>query len=227
MPVFRLGPEPIFPPPELAEPEGLLAIGGDLSTERLLAAYRHGIFPWFEPGGPILWWSPDPRLVLFPDELRITRRLAPDDPRRAGSRPATTPPSPRSSGPAPRLLASTRTGTWITPGDAASLHPPARARPRPLHGKLARRASSWAGSTASAWAAVFCGESMFHHETDASKVALAALVERLQAEGVDLIDCQVKSEHLVQPGRPGRSPREVPAPLEVGLARDRPRIGTG
>src|SRR5271166_1476678 len=75
MPVFRLGPEPIFPPVNLAEPEGLLALGGDLGAERLLAAYRQGIFPWYEPGGPILWWSPDPRLVLFPDELRISKRL--------------------------------------------------------------------------------------------------------------------------------------------------------
>ena len=75
MPVFRLGHEPIFPPVDLAEPEGLLAIGGDLEPGRLLAAYRQGIFPWYEAGGPILWWSPDPRLVLFPGELRISKRL--------------------------------------------------------------------------------------------------------------------------------------------------------
>ena len=75
MPVFRLAPELIFPPVHLAEPEGLLAIGGDLEPERLLAAYRQGIFPWYEEGGPILWWSPDPRLVLFPEELRVSKRL--------------------------------------------------------------------------------------------------------------------------------------------------------
>ncbi len=75
MPVFRLGPEPVFPPPGLAEPDGLLAMGGDLEPDRLLAAYREGIFPWYEAGGPILWWSPDPRFVLFPGELRLSRRL--------------------------------------------------------------------------------------------------------------------------------------------------------
>src|SRR5262245_23604131 len=74
MPVFRLGPEPVFPPPEYAEPDGLLAVGGDLSAERLIAAYRRGIFPWYDRP-PILWWSPDPRLVLFPDELKVSRSL--------------------------------------------------------------------------------------------------------------------------------------------------------
>ena len=77
MPVFRLDLRrpPIFPPTELAEPEGVLAVGGALTPDWLLAAYRQGIFPWFEPGSPILWWSPDPRLVLFPAELHVSRRL--------------------------------------------------------------------------------------------------------------------------------------------------------
>jgi leucyl/phenylalanyl-tRNA--protein transferase len=76
MPVYRLSDKPVFPPPELAEENGLLAIGGDLSPERLLAAYSSGIFPWFSEGEPILWWAPSPRLVIFPDEFRIPRRLA-------------------------------------------------------------------------------------------------------------------------------------------------------
>mgnify|MGYP000335274427 FL=1 len=76
MPVFRLHRQPFFPSPDLAEPDGLLAVGGDLSPIRLLAAYRMGIFPWYGPDDPILWWTPDPRLVLFPDRMHVSRRLA-------------------------------------------------------------------------------------------------------------------------------------------------------
>src|SRR5512141_1218383 len=75
MPIFQLSEDNIFPPPELAEEEGLLAVGGDLSEKRLLLAYSMGIFPWYSSGSPILWWSPDPRLVLFPDDLKISRSL--------------------------------------------------------------------------------------------------------------------------------------------------------
>ena len=75
MPIFRLNEKLRFPPPALAAPGGLLAVGGDLAPERLLLAYRHGIFPWFSDGDPILWWSPDPRFVLFPERLRISRSL--------------------------------------------------------------------------------------------------------------------------------------------------------
>jgi leucyl/phenylalanyl-tRNA--protein transferase len=203
MSVFRLGPDPIFPPPHLAEPEGLLAIGGDLATDRLVAAYRAGIFPWFEQDGPMLWWSPDPRLVLFPAELRVSRRLARtirsgrfetrfdtafDDVVRACAE------VPRGH----------EDGTWITP------------EMREAYGRLhrvgvARSAEAWRdgrlvggvyGVTAGR---CFCGESMFHLETDASKVALVALVERLVAEGFDMIDCQIRSEHMV-----GLGAREIP-----------------
>ena len=76
MPVFQLSRTIVFPPPALAEPNGLLAIGGDLSPDRLLAAYRQGIFPWYAEGDPILWWTPAPRLVLFPEEFHLSRRLA-------------------------------------------------------------------------------------------------------------------------------------------------------
>ncbi|MGD9248770.1 MAG: leucyl/phenylalanyl-tRNA--protein transferase, partial [Desulfobacteraceae bacterium] len=76
MPIFRLTDDLIFPPPELAGPEGLLAVGGDLKPERLLLAYKNGIFPWYSEDDPILWWSPDPRLLLYPDDLRISRSLA-------------------------------------------------------------------------------------------------------------------------------------------------------
>jgi leucyl/phenylalanyl-tRNA--protein transferase len=198
MPLYRLGPETVFPPPELAEPEGLLAFGGDLSPERLMTAYRQGIFPWFEAGGPILWWSPDPRLVLYVDELRITRRLARTirqgrfetryDTAFAGVI--------RACAETPR---HNEHGTWITPEMQkayARLHELGHA-----HCMESWRENRLVGGIYGVRVGrVFCGESMFHHETDASKVALAALVERLRAEGVDLIDCQVASEHLISLG---------------------------
>ena len=208
MPVFRLGPEPIFPPSELAEPEGLLAIGGDLEPERLLAAYRQGIFPWYEPGGPILWWSPDPRLVLFPDELRISRRLrrtirqgrfetrydtafaAGDPGLRRGRRPTRTAPGSRRrcSRPTSACTSLAMRTAW-RPGDDGRLV-------GGIYGVRVGRC--------------FCGESMFHHETDASKVALAALVDRLRQEGVELDRLPGRQRAPPEPGGPRDSPDAVP-----------------
>ncbi|CEF48433.1 unnamed protein product [uncultured bacterium] len=203
MPLYRLGPEPVFPPAELAEPEGLLAIGGDLSAERLLAAYRSGIFPWFELGGPILWWSPDPRLVLLTEELRITRRLARTIRQGRFETRYDTAFSHviRACAETPRRHED---GTWITPEMQ-------RAYIRLHQLGHAHCMESWregrlvGGIYGVRVGRVFCGESMFHRETDASKVALAALVERLKLEGVDLVDCQVASEHLISLGA-----REIP-----------------
>jgi leucyl/phenylalanyl-tRNA---protein transferase len=221
MPFFRLGAEPTFPPPELAEPEGLLAIGGDLSTERILTAYRHGIFPWYEPGGPILWWSPDPRLVLIPRELRITRRLARTIRQGKFETRYNT-----SFAQVIRACAETprqhEEGTWITPEMQQAyirLHELGHAQCMETwrDGRLV------GGIYGVRVGRCFCGESMFHRETDASKVALAALARQLQAEGVDLIDCQVKSEHLVYLGA-----REIPRArflsyLKAGLKEPQPR----
>jgi leucyl/phenylalanyl-tRNA---protein transferase len=224
MPLYRLGPEPIFPPPELAEPEGLLAIGGDLSAERLMAAYRQGIFPWFEPEGPILWWSPDPRLVLVPDELRITRRLA-----RTIRQGRFETRYDTAFARVIRACAETprdhEDGTWITPEMQQAytrLHELGHA-----HCMESWRNGRLVGGIYGVRVGrVFCGESMFHHETDASKVALAALVDRLRPDGVDLIDCQVASEHLIRLGA-----REIPRAaflrhLKSGL-KDYPRKSTG
>ena len=194
MPVFRLGPEPVFPPVNLAEPDGLLALGGDLSTERLLAAYRQGIFPWYEAGGPILWWSPDPRLVLFCDELHISRRLARTIRQgRFETRYDTAFAEViRACALTPRAHED---GTWITREMQEAyirLHQLGHA-----HCMESWRSGELVGGIYGVRVGnCFCGESMFHRETDASKVALAALVTRLRAEGVGLIDCQVASEHL-------------------------------
>jgi leucyl/phenylalanyl-tRNA--protein transferase len=203
MALFRLGPDLIFPPPHLAEPEGLLAIGGDLSADRLLAAYRHGVFPWYEAGGPILWWSPDPRFVLFPSELRVSRRL-----RRTLRSDRFEIRHDTAFAQVIRACAETprdhEDGTWITTEMQAAyirLHTLGHA-----HCMEAWRDGVLVGGVYGVQVGCcFCGESMFHTETDASKAALVALVERLEAEGVVLIDCQVKSEHLLRLGA-----REIP-----------------
>lgn len=198
MPVFRLGREPVFPPVELAEPEGILAVGGDLAPRRLLAAYGQGIFPWYEEGGPILWWSPDPRCVIFPKELRVSRRLErtirqgrfetrfDHDFRAVIEACASTP-------------REGEDGTWITPEMQAAyqrLHLMGHA-----HSMEAWRDGRLAGAIYGVrLGRSFFGESMFHHERDASKVALVALVRRLGAEGVRVVDCQMTSEHLLSLG---------------------------
>jgi len=188
-----------FPPPEeaLTEPNGLLAAGGDLEPERLLAAYRRGIFPWYDEAQPILWWSPDPRAVLWPNGLRISRSL-----RR----------SVRNGGfefrvdsafddvvaacAAPRSYAD---GTWITPDMAAA------------YGRLhqlgwAHSFETWrdgelvGGLYGVALGRVFFGESMFTRVADASKVALVHGVEFLRARQFAVIDCQVASAHTLSLG---------------------------
>jgi leucyl/phenylalanyl-tRNA--protein transferase len=184
-----------FPPLERAldEPSGLLAAGGDLSTARLLAAYRRGIFPWYSPGQPVLWWSPDPRAVLFPEEFHCTRSLAKTlrnggfesaiDRDFRGVIEACAAPRPQS------------VGTWITSEMMAAyteLH-----RRGYAHSVETYRGSRLVGGLYGVrLGGVFFGESMFSRERDASKVALARLVESCMAEGIAIIDCQMASAHL-------------------------------
>ena len=199
-----LGANTPFPPLDRAqaEPNGLLAVGGDLSPRRLLDAYRHGIFPWYSEGDPILWWSPDPRMVLFPGELRVTRSLAktlrnrPHDVRfdTAFDEVMRGCAAPRPS----------QGGTWIGPE--------MRAAYRRLH-ELghAHSAETWVdgalagGLYGVAIGKAFFGESMFSRQRDASKIALVGLVRRLAAEGYGLIDCQMHTPHLESLGA-----REIP-----------------
>ncbi|HNU65698.1 MAG TPA: leucyl/phenylalanyl-tRNA--protein transferase [Methylotenera sp.] len=182
----------------LSEPNGLIAIGGDLSLPRLLNAYQHGIFPWFSEGEPILWWSPNPRMVLFPDALKISNSLKktlknkPFDVRfntafhqviSACSH------TPRAGQP----------GTWITQDIIeayCTLH----------NAGYAISAECWQDNTLVGGCygvkigKMFYGESMFHLVTDASKVAFVHLVQKLKSEGVGLIDCQMKTAHLARFG---------------------------
>jgi leucyl/phenylalanyl-tRNA--protein transferase len=201
--IFRLPVEPLFPDPALAEPEGLLAIGGDLSEAQLLAAYRNGIFPWYNPGDPILWWSPDPRMVLYPEELHLSRSL-----RRSLRRlsyvvtvDCAFSETIRACSRAPRLG---QAGTWITPEMERAyvrLH-----RAGYAHSVECRRNGELVGGLYGvALGRCFFGESMFHHQPEASKIAFAALVPALLAAGYRLIDCQQRTQLLA-----GFGAREIP-----------------
>ena len=195
----RLPSATFFPPVEtaLAEPNGLLAMGGDLSVERLLAAYRHGIFPWFNPGEPILWWSPDPRMVLVPGEIRVTRSLA-KRMRNAGFevRLDTAFVEVMRACAAPREGAG---GTWISPAMVA-------AYTRLFDAGYAHSVETWhagrlvGGLYGVAIGRMFYGESMFSREPDASKVALVRLARQLQHWNFGLIDCQMETPHLASLG---------------------------
>ncbi|MCS6785651.1 MAG: leucyl/phenylalanyl-tRNA--protein transferase [Thiobacillaceae bacterium] len=206
-----LRPTDPFPPVEqaLAEPNGLLAAGADLSPARLLTAYRLGIFPWFNPGEPILWWSPDPRMVLFPSEFRLSRSLR----RRLRRRDyelrvdsAFTAVMQACAAPRPG-----QRGTWITPAMIAAytrLHELGHAHSFEtwIDGELV------GGLYGVAIGRVFYGESMFARVSDASKIALAHLVAQLRAWGYGLIDCQMSTAHLASLGA-----REIPRAQFVRL----------
>jgi leucyl/phenylalanyl-tRNA--protein transferase len=193
MPVFQLNQELIFPPVHLARKDGLLALGGDLSPERLLLAYRNGIFPWYE-SNPIQWWSPNPRFVLFPKELRISKSMKAvlkKNPFRFSVNEAFE-----------QVIAQCKSirregqhGTWITDEmlNAYCM----------LHQKgIAHSAEAWDGNELVGGlygvriGKVFFGESMFSKLSNASKFAFIHFVQRSIGDKVQLIDCQVHTEHL-------------------------------
>jgi len=193
-----------FPPLEFAmeQPNGLLCVGGDLSPARLLQAYRQGIFPWYSDGDPILWWSPDPRMVLFPCEMRVTRSL--------GKVLRNRPYEVRFDTAFDAVVAacaeprSGQNGTWIT-DDV-----------REAYGHLhrlghAHSAETWidgelaGGLYGVSLGGVFFGESMFMRESDASKIAFVHLVRWMSARGCLLVDCQMHTGHLASLGA-----REIP-----------------
>ena len=194
MPIFRLSNDIEFPPPELAEENGLLAIGGDLSLQRLLKAYQMGIFPWYSEGDPLLWWTPAPRLVLFPEEFHTPRRLARTIRKQVFSvttDTAFTEVIKKCAG----FTGKNREETWITPEMKAAycnLHE---------HG-YAHSIECWQQKTLAGGLygiiidRVFFGESMFSMKKDASKVALHALVQHAKMSGIQIIDCQIKTAHL-------------------------------
>ncbi len=198
MPVFQLTDEILFPSPEFAEPDGLLAIGGDLFPPRLITAYRQGIFPWYSEGEPILWWSPAPRLVLFPEQFHLPRRLARTIRKQVFLVTADTAFADviASCG---SLRKESGEGTWITEEmKNAYIH---------LHELgFAHSVECWfegelaGGLYGVCLDRVFFGESMFSRRTDASKVALAELVRHADEIGIRAIDCQMSTAHLLRFG---------------------------
>jgi len=198
MPIFRLVDEPIFPPPDYADPSGLLAVGGDLSKERLLEAYRLGIFPWYSDDQPILWWSPDPRLVLDLKDFKISRSL-----RKTLKKEIFQVTFDRAFEEVIRACAAVpreaQNGTWITDEMEKAY--------TNLHGLgYAHSVESWFGGKLAgglygvSLGKCFFGESMFHFKTDASKVALATLVEKLRSWEFHFIDSQMTTEHMLRLG---------------------------
>ena len=196
--MYRLTDALLFPSPEQASDEGIVAVGGDLKLERVMLAYRKGIFPWFESDDFLLWWSPDPRMVLFPDQVKISKSMravlrkkqfevtfnkAFDDVVEACA----------------KVKRFGQNGTWITPGLMevySTLHTQGHAHSVEVweEGVLV------GGLYGIDLGTVFCGESMFSKANNASKVALISLAKELKKNKYKLIDCQVPTQHLASMG---------------------------
>lgn len=203
MPVFQLSSEIFFPPPELAREDGLLAVGGDLSQERLLTAYQMGIFPWYSEGDPILWWSPSPRLLLFPSEFKLSKRLGRDIKKGVfqfsmdlAFREVITQ--------CALIRTENNESTWINQEmiEAYCL----------LHESgFAHSVECWQGTKLAGGlygisiGGVFFGESMFSRVSNSSKAAMAILSQVLSNWQFDFIDCQMRTQHLISMGA-----REIP-----------------
>ncbi len=198
MPVYQLSEDLVFPSPHLASKEGLLAVGGDLTRSRLLLAYSLGIFPWYSENEPILWWSPDPRLVLYPDELKISRSLS-----KVIKKGAYTVTVDRAFeqviSECARVRLENQEGTWIVDEMVKAycdLH----------ESGFAHSVEAWEGDHLAgglygvSLGRSFFGESMFTRISNASKVAFVSLVQHLRSLDFALIDCQVTTGHLTRFG---------------------------
>ena len=215
-----LGDHPVFPPAAsaLRERNGLLAAGGSLAPEWLLAAYRHGIFPWFNQGEPILWWSPDPRMVVIPNQVRITRSLGKT--LKKGHYEVRL---DHDFAAVIRACAESRksnVGTWITPAIEAAyirMHELGYAHSVEtwIDGELA------GGLYGMALGHVFYGESMFSRRTDASKIAFAHLARFLEQHDFRVLDCQMTTRHLASLGGT-EIPREAFVKMLDTLTREGP-----
>ncbi len=199
MHVFLLGKSLDFPNPDFADSHGLLAIGGDLRPERLLIAYKKGIFPWYGENEPILWWSPDPRLVLYPDELITTKRL--ERTIRQNKFIITFDKAFRDViTSCAQIRIESGEGTWLNMdliNSFCELHRQGYAHSVEAWNRDGRLVGGLYGM---AIGSVFFGESMFFRERDASKVAFVTMIRRLKPFGLKLVDCQVPTRHLMSFG---------------------------
>ena len=215
MPVFQLTDALLFPPPRLAREDGLLAVGGDLTPERLILAYSQGIFPWYSEGEPILWWSPAPRLILLPEEFHCSRRLGRQ--LRQGLFRVTMDKA------FTEVVAGCASegerdekGTWILPEMSAAY--------QTLHQLgFAHSVECWqedelaGGLYGIALGGIFFGESMFSRAANSSKVALAHLCGQLAAWGFVCLDCQMRTPHLLRLGAREVSREAFEELLDQGL----------
>ena len=193
MSLFIIEEDLYFPPVHLAEPDGLLAIGGDLSPERLLLAYRNGIFPWYE-GEPVLWWCPDPRFVLFPEEIKINKHIT-SLINKHDFEFTINKDFPQVIHACKNIFRPGQSGTWIT--DEVE-----KAYTRLHELGFAHSAEVWKNNVLAGglygikMGKVFFGESMFSRISNASKIVFTKYVSRLREEGTGLIDCQVYTKYL-------------------------------
>jgi len=211
MPVFYLTDKILFPPVHYAEPSGILAVGGDLAPERLLEAYSRGIFPWFSDDSPIVWWSPDPRFVVYPSEIKITRSMRQVLER--GIFRITFDTAFREVITGCSMPRKHEQGTWIT-DDMIEAY-------IKLHEKgYAHSIEAWKGDSLAgglygvSLGRTFFGESMFSRESNASKAAFITLAVNLRRNGFDIIDCQVHTDHLESLGA-----YEMPRDMFVSIIR--------
>ncbi len=218
MAVYLLGSEPGFPDPRQADAQGLVAVGGDLSVQRLLCAYASGVFPWYCEGDPILWFSPDPRMIFLPGDFRFSRTLRKTV--SSGRFSVSVDTDFRSViENCARVSREGQEGTWITEGMKAAycrLHELGYAHSFETYsdGNLV------GGLYGVSLGRAFFGESMFHTETDASKVAFFHLARKCAEIGFDFIDSQVPTDHMKSLGGREISRKEFLLMLEVSLEKE-------
>ncbi|MEM7374186.1 MAG: leucyl/phenylalanyl-tRNA--protein transferase [Bacteroidota bacterium] len=215
MPIFALNESLLFPPPHLAEPDGILAIGGDLTPQRLLLAYEKGIFPWYSETEPILWWSPDPRFVLYPDALKIAKSMRPIL-RKGIFQVSYDQEFKQVVGRCKQIARPGQEGTWIT-GDMMNAY-------CTLHDMgFAHSVEVWkddqlvGGLYGVSLGRCFFGESMFAEVSNASKVGFITMVQDLRERQFQLIDCQVPTQHLASFGAIEIARQQFLTELEEGL----------
>ncbi len=198
MPVYELNDQLVFPPPDKADPDGLLAFGGDLDPDRLLIAYRMGIFPWFNPGDPILWWSPDPRMVLYPSHLHVSkdmRRIL-----RKGLFSISYDTNFNAVINACKdIQRKDQSGTWIT-DEMARAYEELHKRGYAHSVEVWQNGELVGGLYGVSLGACFFGESMFSQVSNASKTGFITFVQDLARNGFQMIDCQVYTDHLARLG---------------------------
>ncbi|MDG1824186.1 MAG: leucyl/phenylalanyl-tRNA--protein transferase [Flavobacteriaceae bacterium] len=196
--MYRLTDALLFPSPEQASAEGIVAVGGDLQPERVMLAYQKGIFPWFESDDFLLWWSPDPRMVLFLDRLKISKSMR-TVLRKKQFEVTFNKAFDQVVEACAKVKRFGQNGTWITPGLMevySTLHTQGHAHSV----EVWEEGSLVGGLYGIDLGTVFCGESMFSKSSNASKVALISLVKELKKNKYELIDCQVPTQHLASMG---------------------------